>query len=69
MIGTLIGILLTLVIVGVIWWGVQQILAVLPIAEPFATIVRVVIVLISLLIVIWVISGLLGVAGVPVFRW
>lgn len=66
MIGTLIGILLTLVVAGVIWWAVQQLLALVPLAEPFATLVRILIVVITVLIVVWVIITLLGLAGVHV---
>lgn len=69
MLGTLIGILLTLVIAGVIWWAVQQLLALVPLAEPFATLVRILIVVITVIIVIYVIVMLLGLAGVHVPMW
>lgn len=63
MIGTLLGIVLALVILGAIWWGAQQLLALIPMAEPFATIVRVVIVLIGVFVVVWVLVQLLTAAG------
>jgi hypothetical protein len=66
MIGTLIGIVFTLIIVGVIWWGVQQLIGLIPMGEPFATIIRVLMVVIMVLIVLWVIAALLGVAGITV---
>lgn len=66
MIGTLIGLIITLVILGVIWWGLQQLLALITLSEPFATIVRVLCVLLMVLIVLWVIVQLLGMAGVSV---
>lgn len=71
MIGTLIGIVFALIVLGVIWWAAQQLLALVPIAEPFATIIRVLMVLILVLIVLWIVATLLGVAGIPVhgFRW
>ena len=66
MIGTLIGIIFTLIILGVIWWGCQTLMALLPIAEPFKTIIYVVMVVILVLIVLWILIVLLGMAGVHV---
>lgn len=66
MIGTLLGILFALVIAGVVWWAIQQLLALVPLAEPFATIIRVVMVVILVIIVLWVIAALLGLAGIHV---
>jgi uncharacterized membrane protein YwzB len=64
MISTLIGIIVTLIIVGVIWWAIQQLLPLIPIAEPFGTIIRVLMTVVLILIVLWVILSLLGYAGV-----
>jgi uncharacterized membrane protein YwzB len=66
MIGALIGIVLTLVILGVVWWGIQEVMARFPIAEPFGTLVRVVIIIVAVVIAVWVIVQLLAVAGVHV---
>ena len=66
MIGALIGIIITLIILGVIWWGAQELLKLIPLGEPFATIIRVLMVVILVLIVLWVIVQLLGVAGIHV---
>ena len=66
MIGTLISILFALVIAGVMWWAVQQLLALVPLAEPFSTLVRIFMVLVLVLIVLWVIAALLGMVGIPV---
>jgi hypothetical protein len=66
MIGTVIGLIFLCVIFGVIWWGCQQLLALVPLAEPFATIVRVLMVVILVIIVIYVASVLLGLAGIHV---
>ena len=41
MIGTLISIVITLIIVGVIWWAIQQLLPLLPLPEPFRKIIYV----------------------------
>jgi hypothetical protein len=69
MIGTLIGIIFALIIIGVIWWALQQLLALVPIAEPFRTIIYVLCVIIMVLIVLWIISVLLGMAGIHVPRF
>jgi hypothetical protein len=66
LIGTLIGIILLLVVLGVIWWAVQQLLPLIPLAEPFHTIIRVLMTVILVLVVLWVILILLGAAGVHV---
>ena len=66
MISTLIGIIFTLIILGVLWWGCQQLMALIPIAEPFKTIIYVLMVIIMVLIVLYVIAQLLGVAGIHV---
>jgi hypothetical protein len=65
-IGVLISIIITLIIVGVIWWAIQQLLPLIPIGEPFLTIIRVLLTVVLVLIVLWVLLTLLGVAGVHV---
>jgi hypothetical protein len=66
MIGTLIGIIFALIILGVLWWACQQLMALIPIAEPFKTIIYVLMVLIMVLIVLWIVSVILGMAGIHV---
>ena len=66
MIGALIGLVFALIILGVIFWGLQQLLALVPLAEPFATIIRVLMVVLLVIIVIWVAIVLLGMAGIHV---
>ena len=66
MIGTLIGVIFLLIILGVVWWGVQTLMGLIPIAEPFRTIIYVLTVIIMVLIVLYVIAMLLGVAGIHV---
>jgi len=68
MIATLIGIIVTLIIVGVIWWAIQQLLPLIPLPEPIARIVYVLMVVILVLIVLWVILTLVGAAGYPALR-
>jgi len=71
-IGALIGIIFVLIIMGVVWWAIQQLLPLIPLGEPFATIIRILMVVILVLVVLWIIVVLLGVAGVhvgaPFFR-
>ena len=71
-IGVLISLIVTLIVLGVIWWAIQQLLPLIPLGEPFATIIRVLMMVILVLIVLWIIIVLLGAAGVHVggpFRW
>ena len=65
-IGTLIGIIIVLIILGVLWWAVQQLLPLIPLPDPFRTIINVLLTVILVLVVIWVILVLLGEAGVHV---
>lgn len=69
MLGAIIGLIFTLIILGVIWWAAQQLLALIPLAEPFATIVRVLIVVLMVIIVLYVLMIILGFAGIHVPMW
>jgi hypothetical protein len=60
MIGTLIGVIITLIILGVVWWAIEQLLPLIPLPAPFAQIIRVLLIVILVLIVIYVILTLLG---------
>ena len=66
MIGTLIGLILLCIVLGVVWWAIQQLLPLMPIGEPFATIIRVLMMVILVIIVVYVIMQLLGVGGIHV---
>jgi Na+/alanine symporter len=55
--GTLIGILVALIVIGVILWGISRILGVVSVPEPFKTILWVVVVIIAVLAFIEI-SGL-----------
>ena len=61
MIAVLVQIILTLVVLGVIIWAIQQLLPLVPLPPPFATIIHVLLILIVVLVVVWIIAGLLGV--------
>ena len=45
----LIGILVALIVIGVIVWGISKILGVVPVPEPFKTIIWVIVVIIAVL--------------------
>lgn len=66
LIGALLGLIFLLVIVGVIFWGIQQILALAPIAETFKTIINVVLIVAGVLIAVLVCIWLLNLAGLHV---
>lgn len=70
MLGTIIGLIFVIIILGVAWWAFQRLIALVPLAEPFKTILDVLIVVLMVVVVIWVLSVLLGMAGihVPYFR-
>lgn len=65
-VGAIIGIILVLIILGVVWWAIQQLLPLIPLPEPFARIINVLLILLLVFIVIWIILVLLGFAGVHV---
>lgn len=60
MIAALINLLIVLLIVGVIWWAVRAILALIPLPAPIGQIVNIILILILALIVI---DALLGFTG------
>jgi hypothetical protein len=66
MLGAIIGLIFTLIILGVVWWAAQQLLALITLAEPFATLVRICIVVLMVVVVVWVAAQLLGIAGIHV---
>lgn len=66
MLATIIGLILLCIILGVIVWGAQELLKLVPLTEPFATIVRVLFIILVVIIVIYVLIVLLGIAGIHV---
>lgn len=65
MIGTLISILVYLLVLGIIWWAATQILGLLApyIAEPFLSIIRIILIVILALILISLLLQIVGVGG------
>jgi hypothetical protein len=71
MIGTITSIIITLIVVGVIYWAITQLLPLIPLPEPFARIIHVLLVVLLVIVVLWVILQLLGAVGgvhVPIWR-
>jgi hypothetical protein len=66
MLGTIIGLIFVCIIAGVVYWAIQQLLPLIPIAEPFATFVRVLMVVLLVVFVLWFVTILLGLAGIHV---
>jgi hypothetical protein len=64
MIGTLISIIFVVIIIGVVWWAIQQLLPLIPMGEPFRTIVNVLMVVILVCIVLWIIWQLVVASGI-----
>jgi ABC-type antimicrobial peptide transport system permease subunit len=54
---SLIGILVALIVVGILLWAINKVLGVVPIPEPFKTIIWVVVVVIAVLLFLQI-SGL-----------
>jgi hypothetical protein len=66
MIGVLISLIIVVLVIGFLFWAFQQLLPLIPVAEPFTTILRILVAGIILIVVIWFIMVLLGYAGVQV---
>lgn len=60
MISALISLVVYLIIVGVIYWAVTQILGLIPLPAPIAQVIRVVMIVILVLIVVYALLGLIG---------
>jgi hypothetical protein len=69
MIGTIIGLILLVAVLGVLVWAGQRLMALIPLGEPFRTIIYVLFVVLTVVLVIYVLLVLLGGIGihVPVF--
>lgn len=65
MVSALIGLLITLLIVGVIYWAVTQLIALIPLPDPIGRIVHVILIVIVALIVIYALAALLPVGTAP----
>jgi len=61
MIAALVYIIVALIVCGVIFWAIQQLLPLIPLPEPFRRVIYVLLVVIMVLVVVYVILQLLGV--------
>ena len=71
MIGTLISIIVTLIIIGVLFWAVRTVVAVLPMGEPFKTILNVLLIVLSVIVSLWLclqMLNLIGIGGIVLFH-
>ena len=59
MIETLISIIVLLIVCGLIWWAVTTILGVMPIPEPFKTVINVLMIVVLCLIIIYALVPLI----------
>lgn len=66
MIGTLIGIIFLVIIIGVLWWAAKVLMNLIPIAEPFKTIIYVILVVIGVFICLMIVQMLLAAGGISV---
>jgi hypothetical protein len=68
-IGTIIALIILCAVLGVLVWGGQRLMALIPMGEPFRTIIYVLFVLLIMVLVIYVFIVLLGAIGisVPIF--
>jgi hypothetical protein len=67
MLGAIIGLILTLIVLGWLWWAITaKLLPLISVAEPFATLIQVLIAFLMLMVVLWVIVTMLGIAGIHV---
>lgn len=68
MIPALVQLLLTLLIVGVLYWAVTACLALIPLPAPIGQVVNIILIVIVALIVIYALMGLVGGTHFPILR-
>lgn len=62
MIALLIHVLILLLVFGLVWWAVTAILKVMPVPEPFKTIIYVILVVLACLVLLYYILPVGGIA-------
>ena len=60
MITTLLYIILLVIVLGVILWGVNQLLPLVPMDPRFRTVINVLITILVVIVIVYIIAGLLG---------
>lgn len=68
MIEVLISVIIYLIIAGLIWWAVNTILKVIPLPEPFRTVINVLMIVVLCLIVIYALLPLIPGGHMRVLR-
>ena len=63
MLGAIISLILLFLVLGFLWWAFQQLVGLVPLAEPFPTLIRVLFGLVILLVVIYAVQVILGEVG------
>ena len=66
MIGVVIGLIVVCVVLGFFFWAFQQLLPLIPLSEPFRTIIRILVALLILVVVIWFLLQLLAMINIHV---
>lgn len=66
MIGAVIGLIILVIFLGVVWYCIQLLIPLIPMGEPFRTILRVLMILLVAVIVLYVVLQLLGLGGIHV---
>jgi hypothetical protein len=56
----LINAIIALIVIGVIWWAIQQLLPLVPLPEPFRRVIYVLMVVVMVLIIVYIIMALIG---------
>lgn len=69
MLGVLLSLLIAAIILGVVFWAIQQLLPLIPMDPRFRTVVNVLLILIAVVFVVYVLAGVVETAGVrmPLF--
>ena len=67
MLTALVGLIVSLIIVGIIWWGGNEILKIISpyLAAPVQTLIRIILIVIICVILILVLIELAQIAGIP----
>lgn len=68
MISALITLLVYLLILGILWYVIDFVIRTLPVPDPFARIIKIVVVVIFCLIMISLLLSLIGVGGIDLPR-
>ena len=67
MIGALLTFVVYLIVLGLVLWLIDYVVALLPLPPPFHQVIRIVIAVIAVIVVIYLLLGLFGAADVPRF--